>query len=781
MHTVDDSFKKKRDGRLLVKRRRKLRRRLSFAAILFAASCCMLLAVFWFHGRLGRGGNPVDAQDQTTEIIVPTFVPTIVDLPGDPIHIELEALGRGSTLRSMALPPSLAAQGLAGQVRIMSERIIETGQRLAATVPSTQQDFAFFQSQRSAAALPNAGEPRPAESQDPATAPLAETASGHDALGTGDPAKAGSDLQSSGWGDTAGAEGLGPEEEFKRTEIENNVSVLNLTPEINRAQSSEDVFVHVVGPAEMSQFLRENGVNVLDARLMEDALKSAFGFQDISQGSIVAMRQLKVSTGSNDRKLVQVAIYLPDKFLGALALSDKGRYEASVDPWSDRDLFERAINQKDAVTSNFRLLDGIYSAGIRHGVPPSIVGEAIMYLSRKHDLSDLAGSDDRMTLIYSDKPRNGGESPGRVLYVSIEQTARQLNCFVFKPSGANDFSCLDEHDQSSTVETINEMVTPVAGGVLTSTFGPRMHPILKKILLHAGVDWAAPIGTPVRAAFAGSIVFLGEKGGYGNFVRLSHEDGRDTGYAHLSAFAKNAKVGQSVKAGDVIGFVGTTGRSTGPHLHFELYAGGTTIDPLETETRQVSAEPDSVNILVNKIIKVESAGSATAKNPLSSATGLGQFINSTWLRMIRTYRPDLAGSLSAEKQLELRFDPTLSREMTTHLARENKAYLESAGHSVSAGSLYLAHFLGPAGARLVLDSRDDSDLQILLGDSVISANKFLTGHDVAWIKNWSSRKMSGPGYAAPAPAPVVKTTIVEQASPEFAIFRETLIALAKSP
>jgi murein DD-endopeptidase MepM/ murein hydrolase activator NlpD len=764
----------------LARRRRRLWRRLTLAAVLLAVSCLMFFAAVWFHRSLNSSDPPADAQDQAADIIVPTFVPTIIDLPGDPIHIELGALGNGSTLRSAALPASLAAQGLAGQVSIMSERIIETGQRLAATVPSTQQDFAFFQSQRSSAAPPKKDQAQPDDAGEPTPARREEPEPRQDGSGGGAAAQPDSDLQSSGWGDAAGEEGFGPEEEFKRPEIENNVSVLNLTPEINRTPLSEDVFVHVVGPAELSQFLRENGVNMLDARLLEDALKSAFGFQSISQGSIVAMRQLKVRAGSNDRKLVQVAIYLPDKFLGALALSDKGGYEASVDPWSDRDLFEHAAGKKDAVSGNFRLLDGIYSAGIRHGVPPSIVGEAIMYLSRKHDLSDLAGSGDRMTLIYSDKPREGGESPGRVLYVSIEQTNRQLHCFVYKPGGANDFSCLDEHDQSSTIETINEMVTPVAGGVLTSRFGPRMHPILKKILLHAGVDWAAPTGTPVRAAFSGTIVFLGEKGGYGNFVRLSHADGRDTGYAHLSAFAKNAKIGQAVRAGDVIGFVGTTGRSTGPHLHFELYAGGTTVDPLESETLQVSAEPDSVNILVNKIIKVESGGSSTAKNPLSSATGLGQFINSTWLRMMRTYRPDLAGAISEEKQLALRFDPTLSREMTTHLARENKAYLESAGHSVSAGSLYLAHFLGPAGARLVLDSRDESDLQTLLGASVISANKFLTGHDVAWIKNWSSRKMSGPGYAAPAPAPVVKTTTVEQASPEFAIFREALIAIAKT-
>ena len=254
------------------------------------------------------------------------------------------------------------------------------------------------------------------------------------------------------------------------------------------------------------------------------------------------MRQLKVRAGGSGRKLAQVALYLPDKFLGALALSDQGKYEAAVDPWSDKDLFRQAAAQNDATPAQFRLLDGVYSAGIRRGVPPSIVGEAIMYLSRNYDLSDLAGAEDRMTLIYSDSPRDGGESAGRVLYASIEQPKRHIRCFVFKASAAKDFGCLDEHDQTDVIETVNEMVTPVSG-VMGSRFGMRLHPILKVNRPHEGVDWAAPAGTPVRAAFEGTVSAAGDGRGYGNVVRLSHSGGRETRYAHLERICQRAEAG----------------------------------------------------------------------------------------------------------------------------------------------------------------------------------------------------------------------------------------------
>ncbi|TIU47340.1 MAG: M23 family peptidase, partial [Mesorhizobium sp.] len=124
---------------------------------------------------------------------------------------------------------------------------------------------------------------------------------------------------------------------------------------------------------------------------------------------------------------------------------------------------------------------------------------------------------------------------------------------------------------------------------------------------------------------------------------------------------------------------------------------------------------------------VESGGSARAKNPLSSATGAGQFITKTWIRMMNTYRPDLARSLSTADLLALRYDATLSREMVRNLAREGEAYLRARGHQITAGRLYLCHFLGMEGAAQVLAAPGSAQLSAVLGAAVIQANPFLTG------------------------------------------------------
>lgn len=120
---------------------------------------------------------------------------------------------------------------------------------------------------------------------------------------------------------------------------------------------------------------------------------------------------------------------------------------------------------------------------------------------------------------------------------------------------------------------------PVVGGRLSSRFGYRRHPITGKIRFHRGIDVAAPHGTPIRAFKAGTVVFSGVKGGYGYAVDIRHADGIVTRYAHNS---KNlVRVGQRVRAGDVIAKVGSTGHSTGPHIHFEVIRGGDRVDPIK--------------------------------------------------------------------------------------------------------------------------------------------------------------------------------------------------------
>src|SRR5690606_20088695 len=121
---------------------------------------------------------------------------------------------------------------------------------------------------------------------------------------------------------------------------------------------------------------------------------------------------------------------------------------------------------------------------------------------------------------------------------------------------------------------------PVRGAPITSKFNPqRMHPILKKKMPHNGTDFGAPTGTPIHAASFGKIAKLGQYGPNGNYVAIEHDNGYETGYSHLSRFEPGLKLGDNVKRGQVIGYVGTTGRSTGPHLHFSARKNGAYIDP----------------------------------------------------------------------------------------------------------------------------------------------------------------------------------------------------------
>ena len=121
--------------------------------------------------------------------------------------------------------------------------------------------------------------------------------------------------------------------------------------------------------------------------------------------------------------------------------------------------------------------------------------------------------------------------------------------------------------------------TPVDGARMSSGFGMRHHPVLGYSKMHKGMDFAAPTGTPIYAAGDGVVEKASRFGGYGNYVRIRHNDNIKTAYAHMSRFGKGVKSGSTVKQGEVIGYIGTTGRSTGPHLHYEVLMDGAQVNP----------------------------------------------------------------------------------------------------------------------------------------------------------------------------------------------------------
>lgn len=147
--------------------------------------------------------------------------------------------------------------------------------------------------------------------------------------------------------------------------------------------------------------------------------------------------------------------------------------------------------------------------------------------------------------------------------------------------------------------------------------------------------------------------------------------------------------------------------------------------------------------LLDSIVGAESGGDPTARNPNSSATGLGQFVSGTWADMMARYRPDLTEGKTPDQILALRNDPALSREMTQNYATENQAKLTAAGHEATPGNSYLAHFAGPQGALSVLGADPSTPIDKVLTPAAIKANPFLAGMTAGDLKAWADRKMGG--------------------------------------
>jgi hypothetical protein len=163
----------------------------------------------------------------------------------------------------------------------------------------------------------------------------------------------------------------------------------------------------------------------------------------------------------------------------------------------------------------------------------------------------------------------------------------------------------------------------------------------------------------------------------------------------------------------------------------------------------------AINAVVERIIGVESNGAPNTKNSRSSAKGLGQFLNETWLDLIRRYRPDLIRGRSENETLELRREAKLAREITTRFVERNAGMLRQRGLPVTAGTVYLAHFAGGAGAVAILSAPENADAALVMAsadatgrtkrEQIIKANPFLEHFTVADLKIWADRKMRGPG------------------------------------
>ena len=242
--------------------------------------------------------------------------------------------------------------------------------------------------------------------------------------------------------------------------------------------------------------------------------------------------------------------------------------------------WQASANEVETVTlPTLRAVNVVTSArgALAQARVPVEIREAISEIfNDRFELDDLKEGDTVRVLYESHYFRGQEVSTGNIMALEVGKSGRLYQAYYFD-HGDNTGAYYDHRGKALSKGEFAKI--PVNATRVSSPYGTRYHPILKTYRMHSGIDYAAPTGTPIMAPADGVVSFAGVKGGYGNAIMLNHRKGMETLYGHMSAFVSGVSAGKSVKAGDVIGFVGSTGRSTGPHLHYEVRINGQIVDP----------------------------------------------------------------------------------------------------------------------------------------------------------------------------------------------------------
>src|SRR4029078_12940520 len=263
------------------------------------------------------------------------------------------------------------------------------------------------------------------------------------------------------------------------------------------------------------------------------------------------------------------------------ALSDVSNKYVAVDVQSMNTVAEAAADKDDDDDddgSGVRLYQSIYETALRNKVPASVIEDMVKIYSYDVDFQRKVQPGDSFDVFFA------GEDEGatitektEVLFASLTVGGETKKYYRFQTP---DDAVVDYYDETGKSAKKFLVRKPVNNAIMRSGFGGRRHPILGYVKMHTGVDWATPYGTPIFASGNGVVEKVGWEGGYGKYVRLKHNNGYETAYGHMSAFAQGLEPGKRVRQGQVIGFVGSTGMSTGAHVHYEILVNGRFVDPM---------------------------------------------------------------------------------------------------------------------------------------------------------------------------------------------------------
>ncbi len=320
--------------------------------------------------------------------------------------------------------------------------------------------------------------------------------------------------------------------------------------------------------ATLMNILVQAGVPRIEADAAINALRPIYDPRGLQAGQTIQLR-FEVAEGAKDL------------FLGLDFESDVD-HSVTVDLTNDGSYKAARVARSlsaELVRASGSINTSLFEAGVRAGVPIPVMIQFIQLYSFDVDFQRDIWAGDKFEVMFDSfsDAQNRPTRQGEILYASLSVRGQILRLYRFTPAnGRADY--FNEEGESARKML---MRTPVDGARLSSRYGMRRHPILRYTKMHRGIDFAAPTGTPIYAAGDGTVTRAGRNGAYGRYIRIRHNSTYGTAYAHLKGFARGIRSGERVRQGQVIGYVGSSGRSTGPHLHYEILRGGRQINPLK--------------------------------------------------------------------------------------------------------------------------------------------------------------------------------------------------------
>lgn len=313
-----------------------------------------------------------------------------------------------------------------------------------------------------------------------------------------------------------------------------------------------------------------NGLSYEDSHAILSKLKKTFDPRDIQPGHRVSMmlREDNSRADHNAARLGAMTITLSKIEQVNLTQTGPGAYLMER---RKKKLLTQPTLARRSIKGSF------YVTAERAGVPRNLISDLIKNFSYDIDFQRDIQPNDTLEILFESKVTEDGTrmGSGDVIYAMLHTRGKDHTIYKFKDeSGVARF--FTEKGDSIIKKMLR---TPIDGARISSGFGMRKHPILGYSKMHKGLDFAAPTGTPIFAAGDGVVEMAGRNGAYGNYLKIRHNPTYASAYGHISRFARGITKGRKVRQGEVVAYVGTTGRSTGPHLHYELVKNGVQVNP----------------------------------------------------------------------------------------------------------------------------------------------------------------------------------------------------------